>query len=62
MDVVHVQCDQIWRNFATLAKHLSIWQFLTVYFFFGKMLSILCQICDIIVLFSLMQMAKNIEK
>ena len=26
MNLPHVQCDQIWRNFATLANLTSIWQ------------------------------------
>ena len=29
------QCDQIWRNFATLAK-LALGKFLMFYFVFGK--------------------------
>ena len=37
--------SEIWRNFPNLAKK---WQILTVYFLFGKMLSLLLQICDII--------------
>ena len=38
------ECDQIWRNFATLAKlYKSL-----AYFLFGKMLNLLWQICDII--------------
>ena len=36
-------------------------KFLTVYFFFGKISRILWQICDIIGLFSLLQMAKYWE-
>ena len=43
------QCDQILRNFATLAKvqHV-VCKYLTVYFLFGKTISLLWQICDII--------------
>ena len=38
------QCDQIWRNFATLAKKLNDYgNFLSVYLEFGKMLSLLWQ-------------------
>ena len=45
---LHLQRDQIWRNFATLAKKLQIFgKFLIVHFLFGKLLSILWQICDI---------------
>ena len=25
MSLIHNQCDQIWRNFATLAKHINAW-------------------------------------
>ena len=25
MSLIHNQCDQIWRNFATLAKHINTW-------------------------------------
>ena len=47
--VVKEQCDQICRNFATLAKvYKSLEFFWTVSFLFGKMLSLLWQICDII--------------
>ena len=35
------QCDQIWRNFTTLAKSLG--QFFRVYLVFGKILIVLCQ-------------------
>ena len=52
------QCDQIWRIFTTLAK---VYKFLTFYFLFGKMLSLLWQICDIIGYFSLLQMAKYLK-
>ena len=39
------QCDQIWRYFATLAKTLHVFgKILTVYFLFGKMMSLLWQI------------------
>ena len=32
------QCDQIWRNFVTLAKYYLLYgNFLTVYLVFGKM-------------------------
>ena len=42
------QCDQIWRNFAT-GKILQVFgSFLTVYLLFGKILSIIWQICEII--------------
>ena len=41
------QCDQIGRNFATLAKFYKSGNFLTVHFWFGKMLNQLCQICYI---------------
>ena len=45
-----IQCDQIWRNFATLASaYKSLGIFLTVYSSFGKMLNPLWQICDSIV-------------
>ena len=57
------QCDQIWRNFATLAKvYKSLAIFLTVYFLFGKILSLLWQNCDIIGLFFIVadgQILKN---
>ena len=39
-----VDCDQIWRNFATLV----FGKFLMVYFLFGKILSLLWLICYII--------------
>ena len=42
------QCDQIWRNFATLAKVKVFGKFQTVYFLFGKMLSPILQICKIV--------------
>ena len=43
------ECDQIWRNFTTLAKKLQVFgKFLTVYFLCGKMLCLLWQICAII--------------
>ena len=42
------QCDQIWRNFATFTSLQVFGQFLSVYFLFGNMLSLLWQICDII--------------
>ena len=46
-----VQGDLIWRNFATLVKvDKSLAHFLMVYFLSGKILSLLWQICDIIVL------------
>ena len=39
------QCDQIQRNFATLAKRIGFFdKILTAYFLFGKMLSLLWQI------------------
>ena len=38
------QCDHIWQNFTNLAKVFG--KFLTVYLLFGKMLSLLWQICD----------------
>ena len=38
------QCDQFWGKFATLAKfQKSLAKFLTVYFLFGKVLSLLWQ-------------------
>ena len=42
------QCDQIWQNFATLAKIYKSVIFLTLYFLFGNILSLLWQICYII--------------
>ena len=57
------QCDRIWRKFATLAKvYKYLAKFLTVYFLFGKMLSLLRHICDIIGLFFIVangQILKN---
>ena len=52
------QCDQIWRNFAPCQKFTSLWQFLTVYFLFAKILSLLWQICDIIGLIFIFQLVK----
>ena len=38
------QCDQIWQNFATIGTSLlAFGKFLTVYFLFGKLLSLLWQ-------------------
>ena len=57
------QCEQIWQNFATLAKIYVSGKFLMVYFLFGKMLSLLWQICYIIGLIFIVangQILKNI--
>ena len=49
MEIEREQCDKIWRNFCHFSKSLQVFgKFLTVYFLFGKMLSTLWQICDII--------------
>ena len=43
------QCDHIWQNFTTFGKSLQVFgKILTVYFLFGKMMSLLWKICDII--------------
>ena len=47
--ITHKQCDQIWQIFATFGKSLKVFgKFLTFYFLFGKMLSLLWQSCEII--------------
>ena len=46
--VKYSQCDQIWQNFATLAKVNKLLAIFSDNFLFGKMLSILWHICDII--------------
>ena len=43
-----VHCDHIWRNFTTLAKNYKSDKFLAVYCLFGKMLSLLWEICAFI--------------
>ena len=49
MIFTHIQSDQIWRNFTTLAKSVQIFgKFLMICLLFGKMLIILWQIDDII--------------
>ena len=54
--IIHVQCNQIWQNIATLEKcHKS----LMVYFFFLKMLCLLWQICDIIGLIFIVAIGQN---
>ena len=54
------QCDQIWRNFATLAKvYKSLANFLIVYFVF---LNKFWQICDIIGLIFIVANGQNIKK
>ena len=43
------QCDQIWQNFTPLSKSLQAYsKFLTVYLLFGKILSLLWQVYDIL--------------
>ena len=57
--VRYFQCDQNLWNFSSLAKIGSLWQFLTVYFLFGKMPSIFWQIWAII---GLIFIATNSQK
>ena len=52
------QCDQIWRNFANLAKSSKSWAFLRVYLLFGEILTNFAKFGMSLGKFSLMQMAK----
>ena len=58
----HAHCDQICRNFATLAKFTSIWQIFDSLFLIWQIAEHFLSNCDIFGLISLLQMAKNIDK